>query len=167
MSNTTQNLNEATFAPDFGKDSNGIAYSCGHIDPLQRAIQDAVEKIKAVQSTLTNINESLNEANDELADIADDFIDFSNNRLEAVREINKDLRYFADENAGNQGYISDLESDKEDLNDEIKELNNEIKQLNNKVENLTTDLQALEGKYSQISKKFEIVKGIIEDLDEL
>lgn len=55
ISDKKQNLDQA-FRPDYGCDDNGIQYSCGHINPLQRAlVNNGVAKLNSIKDENGNI----------------------------------------------------------------------------------------------------------------
>jgi hypothetical protein len=86
ISKDKQNLNENQFSPDFGTDDNGIQYSCGYINPLQRAlVNNGVEKLNAIK-------ESLLKAITDIDNFSNEILEFAKVRCEEVREVNSELR---------------------------------------------------------------------------
>jgi len=160
IADTKQNLNENHYRPDYGTDGNGIQYSCGHINPLQRAlVNNGVEKLNSIKN---NLEDAINSINDFTTEI----LDFAKNRCEEIREVNRELRsaldnyecscldYYECENC------NDLENEKSELNDKI----NEMQAVINEKETLLNETKnALE----KMQKKFEMVKDLVENLEEL
>ena len=128
MSNDTktQNLNEQIFTPDYGSDNHGIAYSCGHINPLQRALlNNGLQKIEKIRSHIQKTLIEMNNFNEEI-------MEFAKNRCEDIRLINAELRDAVDEGCNCEcEYCDTLQNDKEDLQIEIDELEYQVKNLEN------------------------------------
>ena len=130
ISDKKQNLDQATFRPDYGSDNNGIQYSCGHINPLQRAlVNNGVAK-------LNSIKESLQKAITDIDDFSSEILEFAKVRCEDVRSVNSELREALDNYECNceidydncpyceskNDTIDDLESDKYKLQTQLKEV---------------------------------------------
>ena len=86
ISDKKQNLDQATFRPDYGSDNNGIQYSCGHINPLQRAlVNNGVAK-------LNSIKETLQKALTDIDTFSSEILEFAKVRCEDARSVNIELR---------------------------------------------------------------------------
>jgi len=159
ISKDKQNLNENQFSPDFGTDDNGIQYSCGHINPLQRAlVNNGVAKLNLIKETLQK-------AITDIDTFSSEILEFAKVRCEDVRWINSELRDALDHYECNceidydncpycetkNDTIDDLESDKHDLeqaivavNDENTRLENELLESNVKIQQLFHSFNNLE-----------------------
>ena len=159
ISDKKQNLDQATFRPDHGCDNNGIQYSCGHINPLQRAlVNNGVAK-------LNSIKESLQKAIADIDTFSSEILEFAKVRCEDVRSVNHELRDALDNYECNceidynncpycetkNDTIDDLESDKYDLeqvivaiNDENTRLESELLESNVKIQELLHSFDNLE-----------------------
>lgn len=86
MSNDIQNTNESDFRPSFGADNHGIQYSCGHINPLKRVLKNnCIQTFDSIKNNLESAISSINTIQEEM-------LSFANNRCEAIRSINNELR---------------------------------------------------------------------------
>jgi len=86
ISDKNQNLDHANFEPEYGSDNNGIQYSCGHINPLQKVLKN-----NAIQS-FDLIKSSLQAAICEIEHFEKQILGFAKVRCEDVRSINSELR---------------------------------------------------------------------------
>lgn len=162
ISKDKQNLHQASFKPDYGCDKHGIQYSCGHINPLQKALaNNGIAK-------LNSIKESLQRAINDIENFSSEILDFAEVRCEDVRSINIELRDALDNYECNceidwndcphceemRDERDDLESEKNDLQQEIVELNDKIEELESKIEELENFLLESNVKNQEIFKSF-------------
>jgi hypothetical protein len=160
ISKDKQNLNENQFRPDFGTDDNGIQYSCGHINPLQRAlVNNGVEKLNAIK-------ESLLKAITDIDNFSNEILEFAKVRCEEVREVNSELRSALDNyecscepDYDNCPYcerkndaIDDLESDKADLEEKIVELKDKKEELENALLESNVKIQEILHSFNNLEK---------------
>lgn len=159
ISDKKQNLDQATFRPDYGADNNGIQYSCGHINPLQRAL------VNNGVARLNLIKESLQTALTDIDTFSSEILEFAKVRCEDVRSVNSELRDALDnyecdceidwDNCPNCEYTRDerdiLESQKYDLEQEMvaikdtsENLKNALFQANVKIQELFHTFKDLE-----------------------
>jgi len=151
ISDKNQNLDHENFEPDYGSDNNGIQYSCGHINPLQRAlVNNGVEKLNAIK-------ESLLKAITDIDNFSNEILEFAKVRCEDVRSINSELRNALDNSECNcepdyddcpycerkNDAIDDLESDKADLEEKIVELKDKKEELENALLESNVKIQEL------------------------
>jgi len=151
ISDKNQNLDHENFEPDYGSDNNGIQYSCGHINPLQRAlVNNGVEKLNAIK-------ESLLKAITDIDNFSNEILEFAKVRCEDVRSINSELRNAVDNSECNcepdyddcpycerkNDAIDDLESDKADLEEKIVELKDKKEELENALLESNVKIQEL------------------------
>lgn len=163
ISNDKQNINTSTFRPDYGTDDNGIQYSCGHINPLQRAlVNNGVAK-------LNSIKESLQKALTDIDTFSTEILEFAKVRCEDVRSINSELRNALDnyecnceidyDNCPNcerkNDAIDDLESDKYDLQNQLKEVLEIVDNQVLKIEELENALLSSNVKIQEILHSFD------------
>lgn len=171
MSNDAQNLNEETFRPDYGTDNHGIQYSCGHINPLQRALKNnAFPRLQNIKNNLENLQNSIQTIIQDADYIKDELMDFAKNRCEEIRSINSELRDAIENGCdcssdGDCDNCYDLRSEKSDLieeRDELEnntdELKNQKEKLENEVEELEKNLQSLEQEKKTLEKDFQEIK---------
>ena len=162
ISKDKQNLDQTTFRPAHGCDNNGIQYSCGHINPLQKAlVNNGIAK-------LNSIKESLQRAINDIENFSSEILDFAEVRCEDVRSINIELREALDNYECNceidwndcphcedmRDERDDLESEKSDLQQEIVELNDKIEELESKKEELENFLLESNVKIQELFKSF-------------
>lgn len=162
ISKDKQNLNQASFRPDYGTDKHGIQYSCGHINPLQKAlVNNGIAK-------LNSIKESLQQAITDIENFSSEILDFAEVRCEDVRSINIELRNAIDDCVcnceidwdncphceGMRDERDDLENEKCDLQDKIIELKGVIEELENDKEELQNLLLESNGKIQELFKSF-------------
>jgi predicted nucleic acid-binding Zn-ribbon protein len=168
ISKDKQNLNQASFRPGYGSDKHGIQYSCGHINPLQKAlVNNGIAK-------LNSIKESLKQAITDIENFSSEILDFAEVRCEDVRSINRELRDAIDycvcnceidwDNCPNcegmRDERDDLESEKYDLEQEIVELKDKIEDLENDKEELQNFLLESNGKIQELFKSFNNLETI-------
>lgn len=172
MSNDAlQNLNEETFNPDYGSDDHGIAYSCGHINPLQRALKNnALPKLENIKSNLENFKNSIQAMIEDVDYVKNEVMDFAKNRCEEIRSINSELRETIEDGCGCSSRdcdnCSDLRSDKEDLRDENNMLENDKYELENEKEELTNQVKELENKVNSLSEQKEVITKSFKEIKE-
>ena len=160
ISDKKQNLDQATFRPDYGCDDNGIQYSCGHINPLQRAlVNNGVEKLNAIK-------ESLLKAITDIDNFSNEILEFAKVRCEEVREVNSELRSALDNYECNceidyddcpycerkNDAIDDLESDKADLEEKIVELKDKKEELENALLESNVKIQEILHSFNNLEK---------------
>jgi len=159
ISDKKQNLDQATFRPDHGCDDHGIQYSCGHINPLQRAlVNNGVEKLNAIK-------ESLLKAITDIDNFSNEILEFAKVRCEEVREINIELRSAVDNGCGcnpnwedcpycerKNDAIDDLESDKADLEEKIVELKDKKEELENALLESNVKIQEILHSFDNLEK---------------
>lgn len=151
ISDKKQDINNSTFSPEYGADNNGIQYSCGHINPLQKALaNNGVAK-------LNSIKESLQKAITDIDDFSSEILEFAKVRCEDVRSINIELRDALDNYECNceidydncpyceskNDTIDDLESDKYDLEQEIVAIKDKKEELENALFESNVKIQEL------------------------
>lgn len=138
-----QNTSNSQFCPEYGSDDNGIAYSCGHINPLQKTMKNnialSLQDIKKLSLEIAKISRN----------IIKEAIEFAEIRCEDIRSINSELRESLD-NANDytdyecsqcDEYSYDIDNLKEKLETtkkELEEANDKIKDLQDKLANLET-----------------------------
>jgi len=163
ISDRKQNLNESQFTPDYASDDHGIQYSCGHINPLQRAlVNNGVQKLNAIK-------ESLLKAIIDIDNFSNEILEFAKVRCEEVRKINSELRNTVDSGCGcececepdydNCPYcerkndaIDDLESDKAYLEEVIVELKDKKEELENALLNSNVKIQEILHSFNNLEK---------------
>lgn len=169
-----QNLNEKDFTPDHSTDDHNIQYSCGHINPLQRALaNNGVEKLNSIKA-------NLEKAIEDITYFTNEILSFAEKRCEAIRSVNQELRNAVDDGCGcepnydNCPYCENLRDEKDDLESEKSELESEVATLNDKVEELENLIQGKQKLNNEVSnslknmeKKFSMVKNLVENLEEL
>jgi predicted nucleic acid-binding Zn-ribbon protein len=163
MSNDNlQNLNENTFKPDYGSDKHDIAYSCGHINPLQRALKNnTLPKLENIKSNLESFKNSIEAIIEDVEYIKTEVLDFAKNRCEAIRSINSELRDTIENGCecnSDCDNCYDLRSDKEDLREERDDLVDSKSELSDEVEALQNKLNSLENEKEVIATSFKEVK---------
>jgi hypothetical protein len=185
MSNDTlQNLNEKDFKPDYGTDKHGIQYSCGHINPLQKALKlNTLPKLEAIKSNLENLKNSIDVMIGDANYIANEVMEFAKTRCEDVRSINRELRDTIENGCGcssndNCDNCSDLEYKNNRLTEERDEAESDkffyeekSERLENKVEELETMLkdivegkETLEKNSKEINEKYSYLKWIFDKI---
>jgi hypothetical protein len=151
ISDKNQNLDHANFEPEYGSDNNGIQYSCGHINPLQKVLKN-----NAIQS-FDLIKHSLQTAICEIEHFQKQILEFAKVRCEDVRSINSELRNAVDNSECNcepdyddcpycerkNDAIDDLESDKADLEEKIVELKDKKEEIENALLESNVKIQEL------------------------
>jgi len=179
MSNDTlQNLDEETFRPDHGTDNHGIQYSCGHINPLQRALnRNTLPKLATIKTTLESFKDCLNVIIEDVDYIKNEVMEFAKTRCEEIRSINSELRQTVDDGCSCSDSNSEcdncynLENDKENLIEERDDLENRKSELEIQVEELETTVKTLkeekenfEISFKEIKEKYSYLKCIFDEI---
>ncbi len=151
-----QNLNEQEFVPDFGTDNNGIQYSCGHINPFQKALTvNGKEQMKTIVRGLKIALNGLEKYNQEI-------LKFATTRLEEVRSINAELRSHT---TGECSCLDDYECQScEECRDEIIDLQNDLDFIKEKEEELFAKNTELEEKIIILQEKYDYLKQLVDSL---
>lgn len=151
-----QNLNEQEFVPDFGADNNGIQYSCGHINPLQKALTvNGKEQMKTIVRGLKTALNGLEKYNQEI-------LKFATTRLEEVRSINIELRSHTTSECS---CLDDYECQScEEYRDEIRDLQNDLDFIKEKEEELFAKNTELEEKIIILQEKYDYLKQLVDSL---
>jgi hypothetical protein len=159
ISDKNQNLDHADFEPEYGSDNNGIQYSCGHINPLQKVLKN-----NAIKS-FDLIKNSLQTAICEIEHFEKQILGFAKVRCEDVRSINRELRdaldnsepdydyyydncphceYIRDERDSLEIAKFDIEQEMVALKDQNKELSKALLESNVKIQELFHSFKNLE-----------------------
>ena len=169
MSNETQNTNESDFHPSYGTDNHGIQYSCSHINPLRKVMENNC--IQALDSIKSNFESAISS----IDTIKEEILSFAKNRCEEIRSINNELRNLTMEGCececncqpdyDNCPYCEDyryerdeFESEKCDLQEKVVDLQDEVADLEEKQEKLQNSLLEANAKIQELFHSLSDIK---------
>jgi flagellar motility protein MotE (MotC chaperone) len=174
ISDKKQNLDQATFRPDHGCDNNGIQYSCGHINPLQRAlVNNGLAKIHSIQAKIEENIKNNKAMVTFLKEFENEILEFAKVRCEEIRDINSELRSNLDNYECNclENYecsnCEDLESEKDKQAKNLANAKEKIAELEKNVKDQANQNDILSMALAKSKTKFDTIKNIVENLSEL